>query len=439
MYFCSIINPEKAYLILKQIILFLSILLFVLACQPNKKQTISAPISIPEPVLEFGYNVDDYHIIKDTIRQDETLGIILDRHHVDYPSIYNIVTQIKDSFDVRKIKVGKPYTILSKKDSTQQAQIFIYQPNAVNYSIIDFKDSIITATNNRKPTKIRMVTTSGVITSSLFETLESQNINPLLALDLSDIYAWTIDFYRIYKNDKFKVIYEQEYLDDSIPIGIGKIHAAYFEHNKTPFYAFNYLADSIKGLDDYFDDKSRNLRKAFLKSPIKFGRISSRYNMHRYTRLYGRIKPHLGTDFAAPIGTPIMSTANGTVIKSSYTRGNGNYVKVKHNATYSTQYLHMRNRAVKVGDVVKQAQVIGYIGMTGSTSGPHVCYRFWKNGRQVDALKQKLPAAKPMADSIKPHYFEFIKSIKNKLDSISYPKIIQEIPIDSLDYTISQK
>ena len=161
--------------------------------------------------------------------------------------------------------------------------------------------------------------------------------------------------------------------------------------------------------------------------------------MHRYIKLYGRIKPHLGTDFAAPVGTPIMSTANGTVIKSSYTRGNGNYVKVKHNATYSTQYLHMKNRAVKVGDVVKQAQVIGYIGMTGSTSGPHVCYRFWKNGRQVDALKQKLPAAKPMADSIKPHYFEFIKSIKNKLDSISYPKIIQEIPIDSLDYTISQK
>jgi murein DD-endopeptidase MepM/ murein hydrolase activator NlpD len=424
---------------LRQIILFLSIVFFVLACQPNKKQTISIPIPISEPVLEFGYDVDDYHIIKDTIRKNETLGIILDRHHVSYPTIYNIVTQIKDSFDVRKLKVGKPYTILSKKDSTQQAQIFIYQPNDVEYSVIDFKDSIITASNNKKPTEIRIRTASGIITSSLFETLEAQEISPLLALDLADIYAWTIDFYRIYKNDKFKVIYEQEYLEDSIPIGIGKIHAAYFEHNGTPFYAFNYMADSIKGLDDYFDDESRNLRKAFLKSPIKFGRISSRYNMRRYTRLYGRIRPHLGTDFAAPIGTPIMSTANGTVIKSSYARGNGNYVKVKHNAAYSTQYLHMKKRAVKVGDVVKQGQVIGYIGMTGSTSGPHVCYRFWKNGKQVDALREKLPAAKPMLDSIKPYYFEFIKSIKKELDSISYPELIQDIAIDSLEYTISQK
>ena len=419
-------------------LIFILIGTLFIACQPKEKQTILATSIIPEPIFEFGYNLDKYEVIKDTIRQDETLGIILDRHHVAYPTIYNIVTQIKDSFDVRKIKVGKPYTILSKKDSTQQAQVFIYQPNAVEYAIIDFKDSIVTAKNNKKPTNTRVETASGIITSSLFETLEAQKLNPVLALELSDIYAWTIDFYRIYKNDKFKVIYEQKYINDSIPVGLGKIHAAYFEHNGTPFYAFNYIADSIKGIDDYYDDESRNLRKAFLKSPIKFGRISSRYNMHRYIKLYGRIKPHLGTDFAAPIGTPIMSTANGTVIKASYTRGNGNYVKVKHNAAYSTQYLHMKKRAVKVGDVVKQGQVIGYIGMTGSTSGPHVCYRFWKNGKQVDALREKLPAAKPMPDSIKPHYFEFIIPFKKQLDSINYHAIENENRIDSLDYTISE-
>jgi len=379
-------------------------------------------VSIPEPVMEFGYNLDNYHVVKDTIRRNETLGIILDRHHVQYPTINAIVESVKGSFDVKKLKVGKPYTILAKKDTTQQAQIFIYQPSLVNYSVIDFKDSIVTTSSKRKETKTRIKTASGIIQSSLFETLESQNLNPLLALDLSGIYAWTIDFYRIYKNDKFKVIYEQEYLEDSIPIGIGKIHAAYFEHNGTPFYSYNYLADKELGIPDYFDEESRNLRKAFLKSPIKFGRISSRYSMSRYVSIYGRHKPHLGTDFAAPIGTPIMSTANGTVIKSSYTRGNGNYVKVKHNGTYSTQYLHMKKRAVKVGDVIKQGQVIGYIGMTGSTTGPHVCYRFWKNGKQVDALREKLPAAKPMADSIKPHFFEFIKPLKEQLDAIKYPE-----------------
>ncbi|HIP48339.1 MAG TPA: M23 family metallopeptidase [Lutibacter sp.] len=414
---------------MKNFLSFLFIFVVLFSCQNDKRvKSISVkplPI-IPEVVYEYGYNTNNFNVIKDTIRRNETLGIILDRHHIDYRTIHSIVQSVKDSFDLKKIQVGKPYTILSKKDTTQQAQVFIYQPNLVDYSIIDFKDSIITTKNLSKETSIRLETASGIIKSSLFETLESQDLNPLLAMDLSDIYAWTIDFYRIYKNDKFKVIYEQKYLEDSIPIGIGKIHAAYFEHNGTPFYSFNYLADSILGIPDYFDDESRNLRKAFLKSPIKFGRISSRYSMSRYVRIYGRHKPHLGTDFAAPVGTPIMSTANGTVIKSSYARGNGNYVKVKHNATYSTQYLHMQKRAVKVGDVVKQGQVIGYIGMTGSTTGPHVCYRFWKNGKQVDGMREKLPAAKPMPDSIKPHFFEFIKPLKSQLDSISYPKLIEE-------------
>ena len=410
------------------------------ACKPSKGEKI-LPVKNkekPVPTYLFGYKLDQYNVVKDTILNNETLGVILDRHHVNYPKIYNIVNQIKDSFDVRKIKVGKPYTLLTKKDSTQQAQVFIYHPNVVDYTIIDFKDSVVTAHTDKLPVKTVLKTASGIIQSSLFQTLEDQHLSPVLALDLSDIYAWTIDFYRIYKNDKFKVIYEEKYIHDSIPVGIAKIHAAYFEHNGTPFYAFNYVADSIKGIDEYFDDQSRNLRKAFLKSPIKFGRISSRYNMHRYIKLYGRVKPHLGTDFAAPIGTPIMSTANGVVIKSSYTRGNGNYVKVKHNATYSTQYLHMKKRAVKVGDVVKQGQVIGYIGMTGSTTGPHVCYRFWKNGRQVDALREKLPAAKPMPDSIKPRYFEFIKPLKLQLDQIPYPKISKPAPLDSLSSTITE-
>jgi len=413
---------------LKHLLIFISILLFLFSCETKKKEPIQTPKEIiPEPVFEFGYNVDNYVVIKDTIRKNDTFGAILDKYHVAYPMINKIVESVKDSFNVKRMRVGKPYTILAKKDSTQKAQVFIYQPNQVAYSVIDFKDSLITTHKARKKTTTHIKTASGIIKSSLFQTLDDQGLNPVLALSLSDIYAWTIDFYRIYKDDKFKVIYEQEYLEDSIPIGIGKIHAAYFEHNKTSFYAFNYMADSILQIPDYFDEESRNLRKAFLKSPIKFGRISSRYSMTRYVSIYGRIKPHLGTDFAAPIGTPIMSTANGVVIKSEYRGGNGNYVKVKHNSTYSTQYLHMKNRAVKVGDVVKQGQVIGYIGMTGSTTGPHVCYRFWKNGQQIDALKEKLPAAKPMNDSIKPHYFEFIKPLKAQLDSIKYTQPIEKV------------
>ncbi len=418
---------------MKNLIVVLSTLLLLFSCQENKKQSQEIVRVTPAPKKEFGYITDDFVMTKDTIRKNETLGVILDRHHVSSKMIYTIVNQIKDSFDVKRLKVGKPYTILSKKDSTRQAQVFIYQPNAVDYSVIDFKDSLVTATNKKKKITSKRRTASGIIKSSLFETLESQNLSPVLALDLSNIYAWTIDFYRIYKNDKFKVIYDQKYIEDSIPVGIGKIHAAYFEHNKTPFYAFNFVADSIMGLEEYFDEESRNLRKAFLKSPIKFGRISSHYNMRRYIKFYGRIKPHLGTDFAAPIGTPIMSTANGVVVESTKRGGNGNYVKIKHNGTYSTQYLHMKKRAVKVGDVVKQGQVIGYIGMTGNTSGPHVCYRFWKNGKQVNAMKEKLPAAEPMKDSVKPKYFDYIVPLKKELEAIKYPFIEENTNLDSIE------
>ena len=156
-----------------------------------------------------------------------------------------------------------------------------------------------------------------------------------------------------------------------------------------------------------------------MQSPIKFGRISSRYNLSRRIAYYGnRVRAHKGTDFAAAVGTPILSTANGVIVKSSYTRANGRYVTVKHNNTYSTQYLHMQKSNVRVGQQIEQGDVIGWVGMTGNTSGPHVCYRFWKNGLQVDPFKQKLPEAKPINESLKKQYFRDISLTRNQLDSI---------------------
>jgi len=328
------------------------------------------------------------------------------------------------------MKSGIPYTILAKKDSTEQAQVFVYKHSKVRYTVIDFKDSIITAYNAKKPVTKVLKTASGVITSSLSEAMDSQGLNGYLAFEMSDIYAWTIDFFRLQKKDKFKLIYEQLYINDTIPVGIGEVKAAYFEHGGKPFYAFKYLADTTLGIPDYFDDETKNLRRQFLKAPVKFSRISSRYNLRRRIAYYGnKVRPHKGTDYAAGVGTPIMSTANGTVVESRYKGGNGNYVKVRHNGTYSTQYLHMSKRAVKVGQVVKQGDVIGYVGMTGNTGGPHVCYRFWKNGKQVDPLRQKLPAAEPMKESVKPAYFDFIESLKEDLDEIKYPIINNEISI----------
>ncbi|WP_456379255.1 M23 family metallopeptidase [Lutibacter sp.] len=406
---------------MKKLILLL-IVVIAISCKDEKPVIKLAP-TLPKIIYEYGFKINDFKVINDTIKSGENFSEILDRHHVEYPKVLEIVTKIKDTFNVRRIKSGIPYTILAKKDSTETAQVFIYKHSKVRYTVIDFKDSIITAYNAKKPVKTVIKTASGVITSNLSNAMDNQGLSSYLTYKMADdIYAWTIDFSRLQKNDKFKIIYEQLYINDTVPVGIGEVKAAYFEHGSKPFYAFKYIADSTLNIPDYFDDKATNLRRQFLKMPVKFSRISSRYNLRRRIAYYGnKIRPHKGTDYAAPIGTPIMSTANGTVVESRYKGGNGNYVKVRHNATYSTQYLHMSKRAVKVGDVVKQGEIIGYIGMTGNTAGPHVCYRFWKNGRQVDPLKQKLPAAKPMKETIKPSYFEFIAPIKNELDAIDYP------------------
>lgn len=405
---------------MKNIIIFLLIGLLT-ACKNEKPKVEKTPVK-PKIVKEYGFNLNNFKVINDTIKPGENFSEILDRNHIEYPKVLEIVNKIRDTFNVRRIKSGTPYTILASKDSLEKAQVFIYKPSKVRYTVVNFKDSIITAYNAKKKVKTVIKTASGIITNSLSETMDDQGLSSYLTSKMADdIFAWTIDFSRLQKNDKFKLIYEQLYINDTIPVGIGEVKAAFFEHSGESFYAFKYMADSTLNIADYFDDKATNLRRQFLKMPVKFSRISSRYNLRRRIAYYGnKIRPHKGTDFAAPIGTPIMSTASGTVIASSYTSGNGKYVKIRHNSTYSTQYLHMSRRAVKVGQVVKQGQIIGYIGMTGNTAGPHVCYRFWKNGRQVDPLKQKLPAAKPMKKNIKPKYFKFIEPLKQQLDSIKY-------------------
>ncbi|CAA0224012.1 peptidoglycan DD-metalloendopeptidase family protein [Tenacibaculum maritimum] len=414
----------------KYILPFLVLLLFF-SCQekkkdiPNKVQTPK-----PKPVFAYGFNLNNYKVIRDTIKSGESFGVIMDRHHIMYPKINEIATRIKDTFDVRRVRTGKVYTILASKDSLEKAQVFIYKHDKVNATIIDFKDSIISAYDFRKPVKITEREVVAEINSNLSVTMDSLGLKPNLTNEVADIYAWTLDFYRLRKGDRFKMIFEEKYINDTTFVGYGKIKAAVFNHKGKNLYAYRYIADSVKKIAEYYDEDGNMLRSQFLKSPIKFQyRISSRYNLRRKIALYGRVRPHKGTDFAAKYGTPIMTTANGTVIESARRGGNGNYVKVKHNGTYTTQYLHMKRRKVRKGDYVKQGDIIGWVGMTGNTSGPHVCYRFWKNGRQVDPFKEKLPSAEPLKENIKPIYFNFIEPLKRQLDEITASK---EKQIDSI-------
>ena len=372
-----------------------------------------------EPIIyKYGYDVSKHIFEEKKVGKNDTFGDILEGQGIDYPEIYKALEKTKNDVDFRILQRGKPYTLIFSNDSIPILKAFVYHPTIEGYSLIQLKDSIYGKTFKKERT-YKDLSASGSIENSLYLTLEEQDKDPLLTYYLSDIYAWTIDFFRLDKGDKFKVIYTQAYVDDSIPVEITKVKAAYFLHKGVERYAFEYETDSIKGIVEYLDQDAKNLRRAFLQSPIKFGRISSRYNLRRRIALYNnRIRPHRGTDFAAPIGTPILSTANGTVTEVSYTRANGNYVKVKHNNTYTTQYLHMQKANVKVGQFVEQGDVIGFVGVTGYTSGPHVCYRFWKDGREVDPFKQKLPEAKPINESLKQKYLNDIVLIKSKIDSI---------------------
>jgi murein DD-endopeptidase len=420
---------------LKKLSILLFVLLIVLSCgKDNIKDTLDASdeitASVPKIIHEFGYTLNNYTVIKDTIKKGESFGIILDRHHVYYPKINAIAKGIKDTFDVRRIRAGKPYMILASKDSLEKAEVFIYKNSKAKATIVNFKDSTIVAYTYRKPIKIIEKEVSGNIYSTLSEAMDSLHLNPNLTYDVADIYAWTLDFYKLQKGDQFKLIYEEKFIDDSIFVGYGKVKAALFDHNNKDFYAYRFVPDSIKGIPEYYDEEGNMLRSQFLRSPIKFQyRVSSRYNLRRKIAYYGRVKPHKGTDFAAKVGTPIMATASGTVTESRKKGGNGNYVKIRHNNTYSTQYLHMSRRKVKRGKYVKQGDVIGWVGMTGNTSGPHVCYRFWKNGKQVDPFKQKLPSAKPLKKSLKPTYKKFIEPFKTQLDKIEFPNQNNQIVV----------
>jgi len=380
-------------------------LFFILFLKQDKKE--NKPVHVPK--YEYGILVDSFKVVKDIVKPNQTLGEILYFNHIDHPQINKIVNASKNIFDVRRINAGQNYTVICSKDSIDKAKFFIYEIDPVNYVVFDLtKDMSVFL--GKKDIEVRLKKATGDINNSLWITMEEKGLSPRLAHELSTIYAWTIDFFKIQKGDAFKVYYEDRYIENKY-IGIGRIIAAEFIHNNKSYFAYYYKEKNDRG--DYFNEKGETLRKAFLMAPVDYKRISSRYSKNRKHPVTGRWKGHFGTDYAAATGTPIWTTADGVVIKASYTRNNGNYVKIKHNNTYTTQYLHMSKikSGIKRNVKVKQGQIIGYVGSTGLATGPHVCYRFWKNGRQVDPYKQKLPPGDP----IKKENFEDFMIVKDSL------------------------
>lgn len=403
------------------ILAILTLTLLTTACENTKGDLADTEKVVEEPIIEqYGYVLNDFNVIRDTIRSGDTFGDILFANGVPQDKIMEVATKFRDSFDVRKIVVGKPYVMLKSKDSLNKTEVFIYETNTIDYAVVDFRDTL-SIYNSQKSVRYEDREASGVITSSLSATMEEQNLSPYMTDQLANIYAWTINFFKLQPGDRFKVIYTEKFIEDTIPGGLQEIKAAYFEHRGKPLYAFKFSSDSLGKISGYYDEMANNLKRAFLKAPVQFSRISSRYNLNRRIQYYGfKLRPHRGTDFAAPVGTPILATADGVVTKSEHKGGNGNYVKLQHNGTYETQYLHMKARNVKAGQHVSQGDVIGWIGMTGNTSGPHVCYRFWKNGKEIDPFKEDTPFSQPLPKELHEQYFAHLLPIKEELDCISF-------------------
>ncbi len=408
---------------MKQVFVILIVVVTILSCnKSNDKSDKEENVKKVKTIAansDFGFNYSDFNVVQDTVKRGDTFGTIISKQNIGDRKVFEIVKSVKDTFDVRVIRPNKPYTMLRSKDKKNKLQVFIYQPDAINYYIFDLRDSAVVAYKKTRPITIKRRSIGGVLKGSLSETLGNASVEAALANKITKIYSWSIDFFKLKKGDRFGIIFTERFINDSVYDGVEDLEASFFEYKGKIIYAFPFAQNESTGKVEYYDEEGKTLKNFFLKTPIKFSRITSRFTMNRFHPVQHRWKAHKGTDYAAPTGTPISTTAAGIVEKTGYTAGNGNYVKVRHNGTYSTQYLHMSKILVRRGQHVNQGDVIGRVGSTGLASGPHVCYRFWKNGKQVDALKLNLPNGEPMFGANKARFLKQIEPLKYELDSIA--------------------
>ncbi|MCI4647366.1 peptidoglycan DD-metalloendopeptidase family protein [Phaeodactylibacter sp.] len=383
--------------------------IFYAATQLNSKKGLRASLSSAEapvelsafptivPTMKYGFAIDTLQLQENTIQSGQFLADILLGQQLDYPSIEKLVANMEDVFDVRHLRVGKPYTILSKP-GTEQPLYMVYEPNDYEYVVFELSGDYKVERKERI-VETQQGSVAGKLESSLWNAIVGQGLSYELAAKMEGALQWSIDFHHLQKNDEFKLVFDREFIDGE-EVGIGAVHAAYYKTGENEYHAIYYKSED-EAHEGYYDLEGRPMKRGFLKSPVKYSRISSYYNLNRFHPILKRRRPHYGTDYAAPYGTPIYAVGDGVVTRASYTKGNGNFVKIKHDKTYETQYLHMQKfaKGISVGTHVKQGQVIGYVGSTGLATGPHVCFRFWKDGKQVNHLNMKFPPAKPLPDS----------------------------------------
>lgn len=405
----------------RYIVFFFSALLGLSSCNRHRApQTDDQEQTIREIRYEYGIAVDSFQIVQGTVQSGETLGGILARLGAPASVIHQLVRLPKDTFDVRTIRPGKEYLAFYCPDST--FEYFVYKQNRVQSVVFHLRDSLHVE-RQQKEIQTQRRTAEATVESSLWNAFVDKHLDPALALELSEIYAWTIDFFGLQKGDHVRLVYDEQYVD-SQPIGIGRIYAAAFYHAGKTHYAYFFDEETMlpeeqavgkNPIRGYFEANGASMRKAFLKAPLNYKRISSHFTYARKHPIYKTVRPHTGVDYAAPMGTPVVALGDGTVIEKGYKGGGGNTVKIRHNSTYTTAYLHLSKygKDVEVGKRVDQGQVIGYVGSTGASTGPHLDFRVWKNGEPVNPLTLESPSVDPVPENLKTA-FDSIVSLYNQ-------------------------
>ncbi len=398
--------------------------LLLASCHSKKSKTTTTPDCPKDTVvvthnMKYGIIIDSLDIVQKRVKRNEFLGTILENEGIGNQQIFILSQKYKDVFDVRKVRVGGNYELFHTRDSIPQLAYFVYQKNLTEMVIYDFTQDTVIASTWLKEVHSEEHQASGIIDNSLWQTIVDQDENPMLAMELSDIYAWNVDFFGIAQGDCFKVVYDENYVD-SASIGIKDIKCAMFTHKGETYYAIPFEQN---GSWSYFNEDGESLKRAFLKAPLKYSRISSKFSNRRYHPVLKIYRAHHGVDYAAPSGTPVHSIGDGVIVKRGYQKnGGGNYLKIKHNSIYTTEYMHLKGFAsgMTVGTHVKQGQTIGYVGMTGLATGPHLDFRVFKSGTAINPLTMKSPSIDPITAENKAAFEQKRDSVLQELDAIPF-------------------
>jgi len=346
------------------------------------------------PNLLYGIPVDSFDIVPGHVKPNGFLSDILIKHGVSMQAIDQVTKNSRAVFDVRNIRSGNNYILFCDKDSMARARYLVYEHDLSTFYVFSFNDSL-NITPFRKEINSEIRYSSCTIETSLWDALKAGGLHPELSDKLSVIFAWTVDFFGLQKGDNFKVIYEELFIDNE-SLGIWKIYGAQFNRSGYSISAIPFIQN---GKETFFDAEGKSLRKAFLKAPLKFSRISSRFSSNRMHPILRILRAHFGVDYAAPLGTPVHAIGDGRIISATNEGASGRMVKIQHNSVYSTAYLHLSRfgEGISAGKMVKQDDIIGYVGNSGLSTGPHLDFRFYRNGSPIDPLKVDAPAVEPVS------------------------------------------